>query len=114
MSFKTIVVHLDDGPHCATRVELAASARHALRGARSSASRRPAFPTSSWRMNSAVPDGLELIALVAGPSPRSGPKRRRRHSIAQCKALGIASHESRVVVEEAARRHRASTDGAAT
>ena len=100
MSFKTIAVHLDDGPRCAMRVALAARLARASAAA-SSASRRPALPDVILTMNSAVPDGARDASRSRPPTCASRPKRRRGRSTRNASALDVASFEAAVVVEEA-------------
>jgi nucleotide-binding universal stress UspA family protein len=98
MSFKTITVHLDDGPRCAMRVALAA--RLALRFEGRLVGIAPTgFPDAILTMNSAVPDGVELVALSAAYLRRRAQAAAQAFD-AQCEALHVPA-ESRVVVNEA-------------
>ena len=64
MSYKTIAVHLDASPRCATRVALAArlAVRH---GGRLVGIAPTGLPDVIVAMNSAIPDAIECIALSA-------------------------------------------------
>ena len=98
MSLKALTVHLDDGPRCAARVRLAADLAGRF-GGRVVGIAATGVPDVILTMNSAVPDGVELVGLTAAYL------RKRAEEIAQafdaqCRALGVA-FESRVVVEEA-------------
>ena len=98
MSFKTITVHLDDGPRCAIRVALAAdlAARFDSKLIGIAAT---GVPDVIVTMNSAVPEAGELIALSAAYLRKRAEATARAFD-AQCKSLGIRA-ESRIVVEEA-------------
>ena len=98
MSFKTIAVHLDDGPRCATRVVLAASLATRFEGKLIGIA-PTGVPDVILGMNSALPDGLEVIALSLAHL-RERAEATAQAFDAQCKALGIRA-ESRLVVEEA-------------
>ena len=98
MSFKTIAVHLDDGPRCAIRVALAASLATRFEGMLVGIT-PTGVPDVVLSMNTALPDGLEVIALSLAHL-RQRAEATAQAFDAQCKALGIRS-ESRIVVEEA-------------
>ena len=99
MSYKTIAVHLEAGPRCATRVALAA--RLAIHhGSRLSASRRPALPDVIVAMNSAVTAAIECIALSAADL-RSNAEAAARAFERECRRAGVASFRAEVVVDEA-------------
>lgn len=100
MSYKTLVVHLDDGAHCAARVGVAAGLA-ARFGSRLVGIAATGLPDVIVSMNSAVPNAVECIALSAASL------RERAEVVAQafesrCAAAGVASFESRVVVDEPA------------
>ena len=99
MSYRTIVVHLDDRLRCAARVSLAIglAARH---GSRLLGIAPTGLPDVIVTLNSAVPDGIECIALSAAHL-RGKAEEVARAFDAQCRAAGVASFESRVVVDEA-------------
>jgi len=99
MSYKTILVHLDASPRCAARTELALAlaARH---GSHLIGLAPTGLPDVLATMSSAVPDGVELIAL----SVRFLRERADALAFAfeeQMRAAGAVSHEARVVVGEA-------------
>jgi nucleotide-binding universal stress UspA family protein len=98
MSFKTIAVHLDDGPRCAIRVALAASLATRFEGKLVGIT-PTGVPDVVLGMNTALPDGLEVIALSLAHL-RQRAEATAQAFDAQCKALGIRA-ESRLVVEEA-------------
>ena len=98
MNIKTIVVHLDATPHCLARVDLAIRIATA-HGAHLVGLAPTGLPDVLATMSSAVPDGVEFIALSA--------RFLREHAdtvasdfIERARAAGIASHEARVVVDE--------------
>ena len=99
MSYRTIVVHLDDGPRRAARVELAIdlAQRH---GSRLLGIAPTGLPDAIVTMNSALPDGVECIALSAAYL------RGKAEAVAeafeqQCRTAGVASFHGHVVVDEA-------------
>jgi nucleotide-binding universal stress UspA family protein len=98
MSYKTITVHLDDGPCCAIRVALAAHLALRFEG-RLVGVAPSGIPDVVLTMNSAVPDGVELVALSAAHL-RNRAEAVARAFDAQCKALDVPA-QSRVVMEEA-------------
>ena len=98
MNIKTIVVHLDATPHCLARVDLAIRIATA-HGAHLVGLAPTGLPDVLATMSSAVPDGVEFIALSARFL------RERADTVAsvfieRARAAGIASHEARVVVDE--------------
>jgi nucleotide-binding universal stress UspA family protein len=97
MSFKTIAVHLDDGPRCAMRVALAADLARRFDG-RLVGIAATGIADVILSMNSAVPDGIELVALSAAHL-RARAEATAQAFDRQCKALGVRA-ESRIVVEE--------------
>ena len=99
MSFKTIAVHLDDRPRCAIRVVLAASLAARFEGKLVGIT-PTGVPDVVLSMNTALPDGLEVIALSLAHL-RQRAEATAQAFEAQCKALGVRT-ESRVVVEEEA------------
>ena len=98
MSFRTIAVHLDDGVRCAVRVALAARVAVAFEG-RLVGIAPTGVPDVVVTMNSAVPDGVELVALSAAHLRQRAEAIARTFDV-QCKALHVAA-KSRVVVQEA-------------
>jgi nucleotide-binding universal stress UspA family protein len=98
MTFKTIAVHLDDGPRCAIRVALAASLATRFEGMLVGIT-PTGVPDVILNMNTPLPDGLEVIA-VSLAELRQRAEATAHAFDAQCEALGIRA-ESRVVVEEA-------------
>jgi len=98
MSFKTIAVHLDDRPRCAIRVALAASLAARFEGKLVGIT-PTGVPDVVLSMNTALPDGLEVIALSLAHL-RQRAEATAQAFDSQCKALGVRS-ESRIVVEEA-------------
>ncbi len=98
MSYRTIAIHLDAGPRCAARTELAA--RLATRFASRLVGIAPTgLPDVIVTMNSAVPDQLECIALSAATLRDQAEELTRRFE-QRCTAAGVASFEARVVVDE--------------
>jgi nucleotide-binding universal stress UspA family protein len=95
MSLKTVTIHLDDGPRCAIRVALAARVASGFDG-RLVGVAPTGVPDIILSMSSAVPDGIELIALSAAYL-RQRAEAAAQAFDAQCKALGIRA-ESRVAV----------------
>ena len=99
MSYKTITVHLDDGPRCAVRVELAT--RLATRFSSRLVGIAPTgLPDVILTMNSAVHDGVECVALSAA-SLRERAQAATKAFEQGCTAAGVASLQSSVVVDEA-------------
>ena len=98
MSFKTIAVHLDDRPRCAIRVVLAASLAARFEGKLVGIT-PTGVPDVVLSMNTALPDGLEVIALSLAHL-RQRAEATAQAFDAQCKALDVRS-EFRIVVEEA-------------
>jgi len=98
MTFKTITVHLDDGPRCAIRVALAADLATRF-DSKVVGIAATGVPDVIVTMNSAVPETGELIALSAA-CLRKHAEAAAHAFDAQCKSLGIRG-ESRIVVEEA-------------
>ena len=98
MSFKTIAVHLDDGPRCAIRVALAASLATRFEGKLVGIT-PTGVPDVILGMNTALPDGLEVVGLSLAHLRKRAEATAQAFE-AQCKALGIRA-ESRLVVEEA-------------
>jgi len=98
MSLKTITVHLDDGARCATRVALAAALAARFEG-RLVGIAPTGVADVVLSLNSAVPDGIELIALSVAHL-RQRAEATAQAFDAQCQALKVAA-ESRVVVQEA-------------
>ena len=96
--FKTIGVHLDAGPHCAQRVDLAISvaARH---GAHLVGLAPTGLPDALATLSSAVPDGVEFIALSAR-FLRERAEAAVADFVERARAAGVASYEARVVVDE--------------
>jgi len=98
MSFKTIAVHLDDGPRCAIRVGLAASLATRFEGELVGIV-PTGVPDVMLGMNTALPDGLEVVAMSLAHL-RTRAEATAQAFDAQCKALGVRA-KSRLVVEEA-------------
>ena len=98
MSFKTIAVHLDDGPRCAIRVALAASLATRFEG-KLIGIVPTGVPDVMLSMDTALPDGLEVVALSLAHL-RTRAEATAQAFDAQCKALGVRS-ESRIVVKGA-------------
>jgi nucleotide-binding universal stress UspA family protein len=98
MSFKTIAVHLDDGPRCAIRAALAASLATRFEG-KLVGIVPTGVPDVILGMNTALPDGLEVIGLSLAHL-RQRAEATAQAFDAQCRALGVRA-ESRLVVEEA-------------
>jgi len=99
MSYKTIVLHLDDSPHCAARIRAAAALAARFRS-RLVGIAATGLPDVIVGMNGATLDQVEFIALSATAL------REKAEALAlaferQCAAAGVASFESRVVVAEA-------------
>ena len=99
MSYKTLVVHLDDGPRCAARVALAGRLAGQF-GARLIGIVATGLPDVIVTMNRAVPDSVECIVLSAAQL-RAQADAAAHAFERQCAAAGTASFESRVVVSEA-------------
>jgi nucleotide-binding universal stress UspA family protein len=98
MNIKTIVVHLDATPHCLARVDLAIRIATA-HGAHLVGLAPTGLPDVLATMSSAVPDGVEFIALSAR-FLRERADTVASDFIERARAAGIASHEARVVVDE--------------
>ena len=98
MSFKTIAVHLDDGPRCAIRVALAASLATRFEG-KLIGIVPTGVPDVMLSMGTALPDGLEVVALSLAHL-RTRAEATAQAFDAQCKTLGVRA-ESRLVVEVA-------------
>jgi|NGEPerStandDraft_6_1074524.scaffolds.fasta_scaffold01424_6 nucleotide-binding universal stress UspA family protein len=99
MSYKTIVIHLDTGPRCALRVDLAAglAAAHGSHLVGIAATGRPDVIVT---MNSAVPDHVEGVALSAAYLRERAAELARSFE-RQCVAAGVSSYEARVVDDAA-------------
>jgi len=98
MSFKTIAVHLDDGPRCAIRAASAASLATRFEG-KLVGIVPTGVPDVILGMNTALPDGLEVIGLSLAHL-RQRAEATAQAFDAQCRELGVRA-ESRLVVEEA-------------
>src|SRR5436190_23164445 len=98
MSFKTIAVHLDDGPRCAIRAALAASLATRFEG-KLVGIVPTGVPDVILGMNTALPDGLEVIGLSLAHL-RQGAEATAQAFDAQCREIGVRA-ESRLVVEDA-------------
>jgi nucleotide-binding universal stress UspA family protein len=98
MSFKTITVHLDDGRRCAMRIALAADLAMRFEG-RLVGVAPTGIADVILTLNSAVPDGVEVVALSTAHLRKRAETMAQAFE-AQCKALGIAA-ESRLIVDEA-------------
>jgi nucleotide-binding universal stress UspA family protein len=99
MTYKTIAVHLDAGPRCATRVALAA--RLAVRyGSRLVGIAPTGLPDVIVAMNSAVPGAIESIALSAADLRKNAQAAARAFEL-ECKRAGVTSFRAEVVVDEA-------------
>ena len=99
MSYKTIAVHLDAGPRCATRVALAArlAVRH---GSRLVGIAATGLPDVIVAMNSAVPDAIECVALSAADLRENAAAAARAFE-QECRRASVASFHAEVVVDEA-------------
>jgi nucleotide-binding universal stress UspA family protein len=99
MSYKTITVHLDAGPRCATRVALAArlAVRH---GSRLVGIAPTGLPDVIVAMNSAVPNAIECIALAAADL-RANADAAARAFEKECRRAGVVSFEAEAVIDEA-------------
>ena len=99
MTYKTIAVHLDAGPRCATRVALAArlAVRH---GSRLVGIAPTGLPDVIVALNSAISDAIECIALSAADL-RENAQAAARAFERECKRAGVASFRADVVVDEA-------------
>jgi nucleotide-binding universal stress UspA family protein len=99
MSWKTILVHLDDGPRCNARIALAASL-----AARFGAHLVGVSPTGlidvPVSVNAAVPDAAEVAGLSAAKL-REAAHARARAFERLVRELGLDSIESRVVTSDA-------------
>jgi|SoiMethySBSTD1v2_1073268.scaffolds.fasta_scaffold335140_2 nucleotide-binding universal stress UspA family protein len=98
MSFKTIAVHLDDGPRCPIRIALAATLAARFEG-KLVGIVPTGVPDAILSMDTALPDGLEVVALSLAHL-RERAEATARAFDTQCRALGVPA-ESRLVVEEA-------------
>ena len=98
MNIKTIVVHLDATPHCLARVDLAIRIATA-HGAHLVGLAPTGLPDVLATMSSAVPDGVEFIALSAR-FLRERADTAASDFVERARAAGVASHEARVVVDE--------------
>jgi len=98
MSFKTIAIHLDDGPRCAIRITLAASLATRFEG-KLIGIVPTGVPDVMLSMDTALPDGLEVVALSLAHL-RTRAEATAQAFDAQCKTLSVRA-ESRLVVEEA-------------
>jgi len=99
MSYKTIAVHLEAGPRCATRVALAA--RLAIRhGSRLVGIAATGLPDVIVAMNSAVTEAIECIALSVADL-RNHAEAAARDFDRECRRAGVASFQSEVVIDEA-------------
>ena len=91
MSYKTIAVHLDDGPRCAARIALAADLARRF-GGRLVGIAATGVPDVILSLNSAVADGIELVALSASHLRESAEASAQAFD-AQCE---VARHGPRV------------------
>ena len=100
MSYKTIVVHLDDGPRCAARVALAAglAARY---GSRLVGIAATGVPDVIVAMNSAVPGRDRMRRARPPPTCARTREAAARAFEQQCRRAGVASFAAEVVVDEA-------------
>jgi len=99
VTYKTIAVHLDVRPRCATRVALAA--RLAMRhGSRLIGIAPTGLPDVIVAMNRAVPDAIECLAL-SGADLRENAEVATRAFYRECRRAGVASFSAEVVVDEA-------------
>jgi nucleotide-binding universal stress UspA family protein len=99
MSYKTLVVHVDLGARCALRVDLAAHIA-AAHGSHVVGIVATGLPDVVVTMNSTVPDNIECAA-VSEAFLRERAEELARGFERQCVAAGIASHEVRIVTDEA-------------
>jgi len=99
MSYRTIAVHLDAGPRCAARIELAArlAVRH---GSRVVGIAPTGLPDVIVAMNAAIPDAIECIALSAADL-RANAETAAHAFEAACRRAGVVSFQAEVVVDEA-------------
>ena len=99
MSYRTIAVHLDAGPRCATRVALAArlAARH---GSRLVGIAPTGLPDVIVAMNSAVVEAIDCIALAAAELRENADAAVRAFE-KECRRARIASFEAEAIVDEA-------------
>jgi nucleotide-binding universal stress UspA family protein len=98
MNFKTLLVHLDSGPRCTARVAFAARWAK-VHGAHVVGLAPTGMADLVLSLNTAVPDSLEYLQLSARFL------RSRAEAIAaaftlQAEALGVVSHEARIVEDE--------------
>jgi len=99
VSYKTIAVHLEAGPRCATRVALAA--RLAIRhGSRLVGIAASGLPDVIVAMNSAVAEAIEGIALSVADL-RNHAEAAARDFERECRRAGVGSFRAEVVVDEA-------------
>jgi nucleotide-binding universal stress UspA family protein len=98
MSYRTIAVHLDAGPRCSSRVALALRIAERF-GGRVVGVAPTGLADVILTLNSAVPDGVEIVALSTAYL-RAKAEATAVAFDAQCAAFG-ARFESRVVVDEA-------------
>jgi nucleotide-binding universal stress UspA family protein len=98
MSFKTITVHLDDGPRCAIRVAVAAGLARRFEG-RLVGIAPTGVADVILSINGIVPDSVDLVALAAAQLRKRAEETARAFD-AQCRSLEVAA-ESRVVMAEA-------------
>jgi nucleotide-binding universal stress UspA family protein len=99
MSYKTIAIHLDAGPRCATRIALAA--RLARRyGSRLVGIAPTGLPDVIVAMTSAVPETIDCIALSAADL-RENAEAAARAFEQECRSAGVASFQAEVIVDEA-------------
>ena len=99
MSYKTIAVHVEEGPRCAARVALAArlSERH---GGRLVGIVPTGLPDVIVTMNSVVPDAIDCVALSAAEL-RERAEAAARAFERQCKAAGVVAFRAEIVVDDA-------------
>jgi nucleotide-binding universal stress UspA family protein len=98
MSFKTLAVHLDDGPRCAMRVAVAADLARRFEG-RLVGIAPTALADVILSINGIVPDSIDLVALSAAHLRKRAEETARAFD-AQCRRLDVVA-ESRVVSAEA-------------
>jgi nucleotide-binding universal stress UspA family protein len=97
MSYKTIAVHLDDGPRCQVRIALAADLARRF-GGRIVGIAPTGVPDVILTLNSAVPDGVELVALSVAQL-RAQAEAATQSFATQCKALDVAFESHTVNAE---------------
>lgn len=98
MSYKSIVLHLDDGARCAARTETAIGLA-ARFGSRLIGVAPTGLPDVVVSLNSAVPDSVECVALTID-SLRTQAEAVSRAFMQRCADARVGSYEARVVVEE--------------